>query len=316
MQNVSLLYQRIVLSPDQNVSVTELLWNPVMPNTLAVTLGNGSLTVLNFNGPGYELHVINKSEEVRCASWSPKGKQIVVGFPNGKLAQYKPDLVLARTIPCPSGVYSTPFNVIAVQWLSTYQFAAVFMKQQPGECPALFIVNAAKNVPPVYVNYDDICYSQSGPRPSQVFLNHILPWNIILVSSANSMEVGVLGTRETGETPVWSQYTIDEYRPELPLTVDKQENYPIGMVVDTGSSHRLTIDDVELDAMPMLHLLSTSGQLVSFDVVNRMAGVPTLCQAPKQVADMGGLQSFQPISKIHYQNNLIFCLVFYAFLIV
>lgn len=272
--------------------MVELLWNPVIPNTLAVTLNNGSLSVLNFNGPGYELHVIDKGEEVRCASWSPKGKQIVVGFPAGKLAQYKPDLKLARTIPCPEGVFDAPFDVITVQWLSTYQFAAVFLKRGQGECPAVFIVNAPKNIAPTYVNYDDICYSQSGPRSSQMFLQHILPWNIILVASANSMEIGILGTREAGETPVWSQYTLDEMRPELPLTADKQESYPIGMVVDTGCSHRCTIDEIQLDPMPMLHLLTTYGQIVSFDVVNQLAGMPTLCQAPKQVADVSGLAQF------------------------
>lgn len=296
-QNVTLVYQSIVLSPELNVQVTELLWNPVIPNTLAVTLTNGSLCVLNFNGPGYELHVIDKKEEVRCASWSPKGKQIVVGFPDGKLAQYKPDLQLARTIPCPTGVLNSPFDIITVQWLSTYQFAAVFLKRGQGECPAVFIVNAPKNIPPSYVNYDDICYSQSGPRPSQMFLSHILPWNVILVASANSMEIGILGTRETGETPAWSQYTLDEFRPELPLTADKQESYPIGMTFDTGCVHQLTIDEVQLDVMPMLHLLTTHGQIVSFDIVNRLAGIPTLCQAPKTVADLSGLSQFQAVGK-------------------
>lgn len=296
-QNVSLLYQNIVLSPELNVQVLELLWNPVIPKTLAITLNNGSLSVLNFNGQGYELHSIDKKEEVRCASWSPKGKQIVVGFPNGKLAQYKPDLQLARTIPCPSGVLDAAFDVITVQWLSTYQFAAVFLKRGQGECPAVFIVNAPKNVPSSYVNYDDICYSQSGPRPAQMFLNHMLPWNIILVASANSMEIGILGTRETGETPVWSQYTLDEFRAELPLTADKQETFPIGLAVDTGCSHQLTIDEVKLDVMPMLHLLSTHGQIVSFNIVNRLPGIPTLCQAPKQVSDVSGLAQFQAIGK-------------------
>lgn len=111
----------------------------------------------------------------RCASWSPKGKQIVIGFPNGKLAQYKPDLKLARTIPY-AGNYESPFDIIALQWLSTYQFAAIFLRLAEGSCPALFIVNAPKNVPPTYINYDDICYSQPGPRIAKIYLAHILPW--------------------------------------------------------------------------------------------------------------------------------------------
>lgn len=300
-QNIVILHQNIVLSPDTNVSVRELIWNPVMPGLLAVCLDNGSLCVLNFaSASGYELHTLPKAEQAQCASWSPKGKQIVVGFPQGKLAQYKPDLQLARTIPCPETVYGSggPFDVITVQWLSTYQFAAALQRRKNDECPAVFIINAPKAVPPVYINYEDICYSQSGPRVAQVFFAHILPWNLLLVGSANSMEIGVLGTRETGETPLWTQYTMaDEYRAEMPLTAAKQESYPIGMAVETGCTHRLTENEQELPVMPMVHLLSTGGHLASFDLVNRLAGVPTLCQAPKSVPDVSGAAEFRLIGE-------------------
>lgn len=84
--------------------------------------------MFNLKEEGVEIFSLNKNEQVRCACWSPKGKQIVVGFPNGNLAQYKPDLKLARQIQCPPNVYPQPFDVIAVQWLSTYQFAAVFLQ--------------------------------------------------------------------------------------------------------------------------------------------------------------------------------------------
>lgn len=78
-----------------------------------------------------------------CACWSPKGKQIVVAFPNGKLAQYKPDLKLAKTIPCTVPLLSGPFLPIAVQWLSTFQFAVVFIegKEDAAQCNLLSISN-------------------------------------------------------------------------------------------------------------------------------------------------------------------------------
>lgn len=303
-QHVTVLHRNIVLSPDINVSVRELLWNPVMPGTIAIVLDNGSVSVLNFgagggSGGSYELHTLDKAEQAQCASWSPKGKQICIGFPEGKLAQYKPDLKLARTIPCPAGIYpGGPFDICTVQWLSTYQFAAAVLRRAGGECASIFIVNAPKNVPPVYINYDDICYSQSGPRVTQVFFAHLLPWNVLLVGSANSMEIGVLGTRETGETPLWTQYAMaDEMRAEVPLTADKQEAFPIGMAVDTASTHQLTENEALLAPMPMLHLLSTGGYLASFDLVNRLPGVPTLCQAPKPLPDLSGAGQLQRIGE-------------------
>lgn len=41
---------------------------------------------------------------------------------------------------------------------------------------ALFIINSPKNAQPTYINFDDICYSQIGPRAPQVFLIHIQQW--------------------------------------------------------------------------------------------------------------------------------------------
>lgn len=81
----------------------------------------------------------------RCCCWSPKGKQIVVGFANGKLVQYKPDLKPAKAIDCPPNIVAGSFDTISVQWLSTYQFAAVFLgyheNARPGELYKYISIN-------------------------------------------------------------------------------------------------------------------------------------------------------------------------------
>lgn len=135
MQNVVELL-KIPIGP--NTRPLQMIWNPVIANTLAVVLDTGALEVYVIQNDKYQYFNIDKAEQAKCASWSPKGKQIVVGFPGGKLAQYKPDLKLAKTIPCPGNIFPQPFDVIAVQWLSTYQFAAVFLQQEPGSCPCKF----------------------------------------------------------------------------------------------------------------------------------------------------------------------------------
>lgn len=192
-----------------NSRTTQILWNPVLSNMLSVCTENGGLTVYTLKPQGFEMHSLEGNERAQCACWSPKGKQIVVGFANGKLIQFKPDLKPARVIDCPPNtIEGGPFDIIALQWLSTYQFAAVFLSTTPDATPALHIVNAPKAGPPTYINYDDICYSQSGPRRGQVFLLHIIQWNLLLVASANSVEVGVLGTTESGEAPTWIQSTL------------------------------------------------------------------------------------------------------------
>lgn len=100
-------------------------------------------SLLNFLSKIYkskkiELRLIY-SPPFSCASWSPKGKQIVVGFPNGKLIQFKPDLKPARIIDCPPNtVEGGAFDIIALQWLSTYQFAAVFLSKNQDATPGEF----------------------------------------------------------------------------------------------------------------------------------------------------------------------------------
>lgn len=124
-------------------------------------------------------------------------------------------------------------------------------------------------------------------------LTHILPWNLLLVISANSAEVGVLGTTDTGDNPLWKQYTmLDEARAELPLTASKEEMFPLGMDVDTGTTHRIVVDEKELPVMPMLHMLSTHGLFISFNILNTTPNCPSICSPPLIVPDNSGVGSF------------------------
>lgn len=125
----------------------------------------------------------------------------------------------------------------------------------------------------------------------------LLTRNLILVGSANSMEIGVLGTTEVGESPLWTQYTmLDAARPDLPLSADKQETYPIGMTVETGCTHQLIIDENEIPVMPMLHVLSTIGTLISFDIINNRANCPGICSPPAPLSDTSGIDHFRAIT--------------------
>jgi hypothetical protein len=62
--------------------------------------------------------------------------------------------------------------------------------------------------------------------------------NILMMASANSMEVGVLGLQD--DQISWEQWTQeDAARAELPLSVDKQETFPVGFGLDTSTQHEL-----------------------------------------------------------------------------
>ncbi|KAH8384800.1 hypothetical protein KR093_008652, partial [Drosophila rubida] len=281
----------IRLAPEDFVHAAQLLWNPVLPNSLAVVLSNGGLGMYALKESGnFELYSLDKSQQVKSGCWSPKGKQIVLGFPEGRLQQFKPDLTPAKTLPCPPNVHEGPFDTIAVHWLSTYQFAVIFLQHGEDCSPSLYIISAPKAGTPTYTNYYDICYSLNGPRNHQFHFSHVQQWNLLLVSSANGVEVGVLGTTGTGDTPSWEQLALlDEARIELPLSEDTQdETFPLGFVFDTSAAHQLTINEKQLPSMPMVHVLGTDGTLLTFNFLNLQPGAASVCSPPPPLTDASG----------------------------
>ncbi|XP_037820822.1 nuclear pore complex protein Nup214 isoform X2 [Lucilia sericata] len=277
------------VAPESNVFALQMLWNPVIPNNIALILTDGSVAMFTLNNGQYDKVTLGKEHQVKAGCWSPKGKQIVFGFAEGKLQQFKPNLQPARAIPCPPGIHPGPFDCIAVHWLSTFQFAAIFLQRGQEMCPSLFIVNAPKAGQPSYINYYDVCYSAPGPRIQQLSFNHIAPWNLLLVTSANGVEVGVLGTKDAGDNPNWIQYTLlDEARIEMPLTESKDETYPLGFAYDTASSHQVLVGEKKLPVMPMIHVLSTHGHLVSYNFLNLAPNAVDVCSPPPPLNDISG----------------------------
>ncbi|EDW00606.1 nuclear pore complex protein Nup214 [Drosophila grimshawi] len=289
----------IRLAAEDYVYAVQLLWNPVLPNSLAVVLSNGGLNMYGLReGGNFELHSLDKSQQVKCGCWSPKGKQLVLGFPSGRLQQFKPDLTPAKTLACPPNVHEAPFDTIAIHWLSTYQFAVIFLQHGEDCSPALYIINAPKAGTPTYINYYDICYSLNGPRNHQFHFTHVPQWNLLLLSSANGIEVGVLGTSEAGDTPTWQQLTLlDEARVEMPLSQATQdETFPLGFVFDTSSTHHLSLNEQQLPNMPMVHVLGTDGTLLAFNFLNLQPGATSICSPPPPLADTSG--QFVPLNAL------------------
>lgn len=58
-------------------------------------------------------------------SWSPKGKQIIIGSINGSLTQYKPELKAVKQFLPPTDLAGN-VKPIKVKWISNFQFAVVY----------------------------------------------------------------------------------------------------------------------------------------------------------------------------------------------
>lgn len=269
--------------------VTCMSWNPAVPSMLAVCLASGVAAVYEFSNVSVNINTASDANAM-CLCWSPKGKQVVIGSSKGALSQYKPDLKLFKTFQQPN--YCTnPVSVITVQWLSNFQFLAVYKDNvDSNKQPGVVIVNAPKAGPVTYLNYADICYSSGTLRDPQFYIIHQQIWNVIMVASGNSMEVGVLGL----ESDSWVQWIQeDAARADLPLSSNKQETYVVGMAFDTSAQYKLTYGESHtLPPMPLLILLSHEGLLCLFFAVNTLPSSEIICNPPEPLSDMSGVQFF------------------------
>ncbi|KAI8436018.1 hypothetical protein MSG28_004148, partial [Choristoneura fumiferana] len=156
--------------------VSDLKWNPCIPDTIAIAFYDGTLTVLQAS-TGQVKKVQSKASD-------------------GTLYQYKPDLSPMKSVPAPNIFQGSPVEALAIHWISTYQFAVVYRNAADNSRPAVTIVNTPKAGQPTCLNYEDICYSMGSNRPWYYYLHGVAQWNIILCSSSNSMEMATLGTAD------------------------------------------------------------------------------------------------------------------------
>ncbi|KRT80585.1 hypothetical protein AMK59_5498, partial [Oryctes borbonicus] len=209
--------------------------------------------------------------------WSPKGKQLAIGSKDSKITQYKPDLKIAKVVDCP--VLDGLQYPVALQWISNYQFVVIYATSKNDQC-SLVVINNPKKGEITYINYEDICYSCGNTRPHQFYMYFQNLWNILLVASSNSMEVGVFGF----DNDIWRQWILtDAARAELPLSATNQDTLPVGLAFDTSSSQPLPWSECTIPPPPLLLLLSNHGILCCFYAVNLKQGAAALCRSPENL---------------------------------
>nr|CAH7723711.1 unnamed protein product [Callosobruchus chinensis] len=297
-QNVAVI-KEIRLSATPGTLISEVGWNPALPGVFTACKKDGSLGVYEIKDNIIDVNEIPPAAGSCCFCWSPKGKRIAVGSRNGKITQYKPDLKPVAMIDPPPLIGA--HSLISLQWVASYQFVGIYQSIEEADQTKLIVVDAPKTGENVYTNYEDICYSGSI-RKSYFYMIFQQHWNILMVASSNSTELGVLGMREENN---WLQWILpDTARAELPLTANYQDAFPVGASFDTSPNRPLPWGEDTIPPCPYLVLLSHTGVMCIFDVVNLKQGAPTVCSPPENIVDASGLSLFTTSQPTVIEVNL------------
>ncbi|XP_026811459.1 nuclear pore complex protein Nup214 isoform X2 [Rhopalosiphum maidis] len=290
----------IELTATQESHVIDLSWNPGVKNSLACCLSDGSLHIIDLKDGGtYSVVSLPPQSSTLCLSWSPKGKQIIIGSSNGSLTQYKPELKAMKQYLPPTDVTGN-VKPIKIKWISNFQFAVVYdFVDNIDNQLNLYILNTPKNAPPEFINFEQYVVMNSEQyRLNQYYTIFQQNWNLLFVASSNCTEIGVMGINNTNQWQCW----MLETRPELPYRLDKQM-YPIGMSLDLSSQMKIkqlskSNEEIFLDPMPVLCVLSSDGILFMYHIENQLTDYKNICVSPTEISDNIISQLFTTNSKI------------------
>ncbi|XP_071802717.1 uncharacterized protein [Asterias amurensis] len=261
-------FASVPLSKEPNMQLVNLAWNPVHASCFATCLSDGSMALWDSSGDNIaRAFEVPEGVHIKAMCWSPKGKQIVLGTSSGELVQYNQKLDIKRTIRSPDFT-TEQVQVVDILWLSTYMFAVAYVDAEEILHPNLAIVNAPKEGPPTFLNFEDVCYGSEQLRSAQYQLQNFEKWSFLVAVSSNAIEAAVLG-RSPVAPSTWEAWTVDDSsRIELPLTGDDKETYPMGIALDLSSAAPFELNNKKYHPPPMLMVLSTEGVLCPYYVLN------------------------------------------------
>lgn len=283
-------FTSVRLSSDNSVKLRDLMWNPVVVEMYTFCLSDGSVYVHELAETNLKIAAnLPPQTAATAVCWSPKGKEVVVGKKNGSFSRFKPTLQEVKNFPPPTGLDENGVEVASIYWISTTLFAVVYVSagDSGDDSPSLVFASTPKGADVTYSNFGDVCCGGIYERESRYIMHYDPEWKMLMCVSSNAIESAVIGC--TGdEKPVWQQWMLDDSgRADVPLIRNKEPS-PLGMAVIYCAQRRIIISDTEIyPPMPVLLLLSTSGQLCPFHMLNTQPGAANLVYPSEPICREG-----------------------------
>lgn len=260
-----------------NAEIIDLDWHPEFNESLfAAVLSTGELISVGVNLAEKRAQILfqlNQNEKITCVSWSPKGKQIVIGKENGEIIQLKHTDGTAfqeakKINPDPELI---GYEVNAIKWCFTFLFMVSYAKtksEQDFEVKHITVHAPSKTVP-VFYNYTQLCI-ESFKKELRYKTDFIHLGGVILCSTSYSSEVGVLVCDDTEKSVhSWNQLMLaDDHRVELPMS-KKNQTLSKGIIMYFENAKTFKINETEVIGglnNPLMTILNSDGVLCSFFV--------------------------------------------------
>ncbi|KAK5981442.1 hypothetical protein GCK32_005508 [Trichostrongylus colubriformis] len=226
-------------------------WNPAIADMFAASDNDRTLTVVRIdlqNSSKYSM-IGEKKLEVNVSeiSWSPKGKQLVVGDVRGKIYQLKPELELVRATNAPENAGSV--LVTNLSWLSTTDWLVAYSNAEMTSTAA-FMLSIKKDKPPSWTPMN--CSPQSSLGVTRRLL---VDWNIALVVSPSSTDL--LAICKPPNTNAWASTSVAS------LVQPSSAKFAIGVAVDLSNQNMVTIGDGTSRRLPVVVILYSDGSVLS-----------------------------------------------------
>ena len=255
-----------------NGALLSAAWNPSISELITMVYSSGAVEVLKVEDT-VSVRSSRPPMNAKCVAWSPKGKQMVLGFGDGTLAQFTPTMEIKKKVnACP--LINGNAKVTDIVWISTYKFGVAYADDASDAGANLFTVHLpekGEKRDPLWRCFEDPTFAAAAKRDSQMYLPLIVPWGMFAVTNSNSGDCALMGTKNS-EVQVWS--LADEARAELPLNEDSDEtSCVIGACWNMNFKDPLQILSKQQNA-PCLWVLSNSGVLVDFRLYNFLPNFP------------------------------------------